>query len=130
VNDQEIRKNSETINDKTPLEIIIDFLGPEILLFLLLIFYLYNLGNANGIRQVEFRTLNSNPEKVVLYMNSEIMICSDFDRENRTVNQSFVVIKIGDDHNIKLSLEKVGSLKSIPVNPLLTNILKNQRILK
>lgn len=130
MNDQEIRKNSETINDKTPLEIIIDFLGPEILLFLLLIFYLYNLGNANGIRQVEFRTLNSNPEKVVLYMNSEIMICSDFDRENRTVNQSFVVIKIGDDHNIKLSLEKVGSLKSIPVNPLLTNILKNQRILK
>lgn len=78
----------------------------------------YILSTTQDIREPkskEFRVLNTTPERVVLWMTDEIIICSPFDRNDHTVEPSFVVIKIGEDPTLEYTSERIGPLEVKPL---------------
>ncbi|MCJ7497382.1 MAG: hypothetical protein MUO78_04525, partial [candidate division Zixibacteria bacterium] len=78
-------------------------------LFLVLIFS-WEAGRSRALKQDEFLILKASPELVVLRIYGENLICAPFDRTTKEVKKTISIFKIGDDPDLKLSLEKVGPL--------------------
>lgn len=68
------------------------------------------VGESLAIRQVEFLVTKSSPEMVVLRVYDDQLICAPFDRTTKEVKRTFSILKIAEDPNLKLSLEKIGPL--------------------
>jgi hypothetical protein len=82
-----------------------------IMIFLGLITYLYYFaGYTTALKQSEFLVTDTSPERVVLRIYGDKMICAPFDRITRTVEKNFVILKMSEDPNVALHLEKIGPL--------------------
>lgn len=81
------------------------------MLFLYMLFITYQLGSGAARSQTEFRVVNTNPERVVLWIYNDYALSAPFDRVTKEVDSSFIVIKIGEDPNIEYKFEEIGPLK-------------------
>jgi hypothetical protein len=85
----------------------------SVLMFIGLLFVSNSTGQINAQRQDKFLIVYSVPEKVVLRIYGDNLICVPFDRERKRVTRSFVIRKMGDNPDIKLNVEMVGPLSSL-----------------
>lgn len=76
-----------------------------------IIFLAYDIGVSSALQQSEFRVVNTSPERVVLWITNDQVICAPFDRVTKQINPSFIVLKLGEDSEIEYRLEKIGPLK-------------------
>jgi|CXWL01.1.fsa_nt_gi hypothetical protein len=97
-------------------------IAPEIFIFFIVLALVYAAGRYTAIRQTEYRVVNTAPERVVLWDTNEYAICVLFNRLTHEVEQSYIVLKIGDNPQIEYSLEELGRLKLKSPSPSQTNI--------
>lgn len=79
--------------------------------FICALFLTYQLGEGEARTQIEFQVINTNPERVVLWIYNDYALCASFDRITKEVGLNFIIINVGEDPNIEYSLEEVGPLK-------------------
>ncbi len=80
------------------------------LLFLLITCFF--AGRDRASTNPDFLIASTLPETVVLAIYGENMICAPFDRTTKQVARDFSVLRIGDDPELSLRLERVGPLHS------------------
>jgi hypothetical protein len=102
---------------KTPFDHAIRLIGGRkaliIILFLILLLDVsHHAGHAAALKQEEFLVANTSPEMVVLRIYGDHLICAPFDRATKEVQRSFIVLKVADNPQLMLRLEKVGPLRS------------------
>lgn len=102
---------------ETPFDQAIRLLGGKNAMTLIMILWLLlvisnNAGDAAALKQEEFLVANTSPEMVVLRIYGDHLICAPFDRATKEVQRSFIVLKVADDPQLMLRLEKVGPLRS------------------
>ncbi len=92
--------------------------GQRLLLIMLGIFLSTALAEQAGltkaVNQDEFLVLNTSPEMVVLRVYGDRMIAASFNRKTQEVESKFVIKVLGEDDNLVISPEDVGSLKLKP----------------
>lgn len=93
------------------------YLGHEITFFTPMILLLLSggilanvIGLADAQTKEEFLIIKTSSEMVVLRIYGDKLICAPFDRTKKEVKRTFSILKIAEDSNLKLSLEKVGPL--------------------
>ena len=101
---------------QTPMDRLFLFLGPEILLLVLIFFAAFGLGRFNAIGQKRFYVTTAPEEAVVLYISPYRVITSHFDRHSRTTTGEFTIVNLGDGTSLFLSLQEIGPL-SAPSGP-------------
>lgn len=69
------------------------------------------LGEAVASRQVKFFVIPSNPEKVVLRIYSDNLICAEFDREKKILKRGVYFYKLTDPQVQDFKLEPLGQFK-------------------
>lgn len=99
-------------------------LKPNLLDILLIFFILvvvfglsYERGYSRAQRTEEYFVTNTYPENVVLINYGEYLVCAHFNRKTNEVHNTFSVLRIGDDPEITLTLERLGRLHSQELNP-------------
>jgi hypothetical protein len=112
IDDQKVTKKDDW---ESPFHKLIRFLGPQLLLFLLGLYMVYNAGRATALRQVNFHIVSTSPERVVLWMTNNYVVCAAFDRTAKEVEPSFVVLNFAEDPNLEFRLQKIGPLKLRPL---------------
>lgn len=85
-------------------------------LFVLLVLLLFvempqTFGRIDAKTQIQYLTLESKPDVVVLRIYSDRLICSRYDRLLKTVQNQFTIFKNHSDPPISFYLENVGPLK-------------------
>lgn len=86
-----------------PVITIVTFLGLIACLY-------YFAGYTTALKQSEFLVADTSPERVVLRIYGDKMICAPFDRTTGTVEKNFVILKMAEDPSMALHLEKIGPL--------------------
>jgi len=84
-----------------------------VVLILISIFYINLFGSSEAKQKTKFLVIKSSPELVVLREYSQIFICAEFDRKNRTVQNVFY-LKSFDfiaEQGLKMELEILGQLR-------------------
>ncbi len=71
-------------------------------------------GLARAVNQSKFLVLDTSPEMVVLRVYGDRMIAAPFNRKTQEVESKFVIKVLGEDNNLVISPEDVGSLKLKP----------------
>jgi hypothetical protein len=71
---------------------------------------MWPIGRMEASSKEEFPVIGGSPEMVILRIYGDKLICAPFDRATKEVKRVYVILKIADDLNLKLSLEKVGPL--------------------
>ncbi|MCK4626284.1 MAG: hypothetical protein KAV00_13280 [Phycisphaerae bacterium] len=69
------------------------------------------LGYARALNKKEFLVPSTAPNMVVLRINGDRLICAPFDRSTKEVEKKFLILKVGENPNMILHLEKVGPLR-------------------
>ena len=69
-------------------------------------------GEFVASRQIQFFTLNSPSEKVVLRIYNDKLICADVDRNTKILKDGIAILKKDDLGVTNLKIEKVGPLKT------------------
>lgn len=72
----------------------------------------FTAGRASAYDGERYLIANTSPKTVILRIYGENMICSPFDEKTKEVEKKFKVLRIGNDPNLTLSLEKIGPLIS------------------
>lgn len=84
---------------------------------ILLVFGLFwaSAGLASSIIEDKTKYLiyESNPDLAVIRAYNDRLICAEFDRENKTVDSTYVIIDISSNSPVRLHNEKIGPLKPI-----------------
>jgi len=75
----------------------------------------YNFYKTQSIKN--FRIYEANPEMIALRIYSDRLICAEFDRENKTVDSTFIIIDISSNSPVRLHEEEIGPLKPIKRAP-------------
>lgn len=87
----------------------------NVIMIIFTLLVLYTVASLDGkrtaIKQEEFLIPSTYPQSVVLKVYGDSLICSNFNRENRTLDGELFFIKLGRDPQLKLSLQTVGPLK-------------------
>lgn len=73
----------------------------------------YVLGRTDATNKVEYLITNTQPESVVLQIFGNTLITAPINREEKTVQKSFSIHKIGEEPHLRLTLDNVGPL--VPV---------------
>lgn len=84
---------------------------PEIILIGFIFFIAYNVGRFDALSQVQYQVVNTDPERVVLWSTNDYAICAPFDRQTNEVEQSYIILKFGENPYIEYKLEHLGHLK-------------------
>lgn len=107
----EQRANSEQNREiKTPVDKLLQLLGPRIFLSLLALYGIYHFGRAAAMSQMDFRVASTTPETIVLWMGDNRFIVAPFDRALKTIEPSFQILLVGEDSTIMYRLQKIGPL--------------------
>lgn len=91
-----------------------------ILIVIILVFVFaisYENGYSNAQNTKDFYVTNTIPEKVILKNYSENLICASFDRKTNDVYNEFTILRVGDDPELTLSLERLGKLHPQELKP-------------
>lgn len=84
----------------------------------LILFFAITLGFVFGKSQAESKTdffVTNLPESnVVLKIYGDVMIVAPFDRQKKTIQKNFQLIKLGTEKDLKLKLESIGPLTILP----------------
>lgn len=93
--------------------------GPNALLLLVIILIVilmsFASGRAAALDQREFLVLHGRPERVVLRIYGDNLVCASWNREEKTVGRHLFVYKVGDGSlNSGLRLEEIGPLHPSP----------------
>lgn len=80
------------------------------LMFSAFVVYIYFIGSFSAKNQRDYYILKGSPEKVVLRIYNENIVCVPFDRTSKTISYNFSIKKI-TDNSVSLKQEKVGPLK-------------------
>jgi hypothetical protein len=83
---------------------------PEIILIGFILFLSYNTGRFTALSQVQYQVVDTDPERVVLWSTNDYAICAPFYRQTNKVEQSYIIIKLGDSPDIEYRLENLGHL--------------------
>ncbi len=92
------------------------------------LFISFEIGRSEAEQQKTFRVVSTSPERVVLWIVGDHMICSTFDRSLKQIDPSFVVLDLGKDPQLEYRREQLGPLTvktnaenpTTPVTPMFT----------
>jgi len=77
-----------------------------------LIFYMIQMaGEIGASRKMLYYTIPNDPEKVVLRIYKNTLICADYDKEAKTVNTTFSVYQLDANSATIMKYEEAGPLK-------------------
>lgn len=109
-----LKANDGRLPRETFLGFAAERLGVSTIVIILLLVYgfwfSYHIGRSKAMTKNEFLVVATSPEMVVLRTYGDKLICAPFDRTTNEVKRTFSILKIAEDANLKLSLEKVGPL--------------------
>lgn len=111
----ELRSKSAKLEKNSLLDKLYAQLGPKVLIFLVILYLIYNFGRATAMRQEKFLTSSTNPETVVLWMGDDKFLVAPFNRSTRTIGPGFQFLLLGEDPTIIYYEQRIGPL-------LLTNM--------
>jgi len=87
---------------------------PTIFIFAIILFvvlFAATFGESKAMRQIDYLTINTSPEAVVIRTYGDKLICLPFDRKSKEFKKRFFVIKIADNvNNVTFSSDRVGPL--------------------
>lgn len=86
----------------------------ERLFFLVLIMIpgiTYFIGDGQALKQKQFQTFASIPNIVVLRKYDDLLVCSDFNRTEKTIGDSLILVKVSESQPVILKSENIGPLK-------------------
>ena len=103
------------VDDTDLFDVIIPAIGRKvyrfILFYILLMIVVFNLGRSLTLKKMDYIVASSAPECVVLASNDQYSYCYFFNRDNKEVQQEFMIINSSDINKYIFTNQNIGPLK-------------------
>ena len=75
--------------------------------------FVFSLGYVSAIRQTGFFVADKEPECIVLLFKDDLALCYPFDREEKTIENNFLILNLKENNNLHFYYEEIGGLNII-----------------